>query len=266
MKKFETLRVEEQDGVMTVWLNRPEIRNAFNEAMISELLEVFESVNKRDDLRLVFLKGKGSVFCAGADLNWMRDVTNFNYKENFDESYRLSRCFHAIYTCQAPTISVVHGAAIGGANGFLAACDLAVCESETVFSMSEVKIGIIPACISPYVLKRVGEFRARELMITGRRIRGNEAEEMGLVNKSLAQKDLDIYLSETSELIRSSGPQAVRQCKKLIGDVVNTLSMDQALEYTAEMIATIRISEEGQEGMRAFLEKRKPSWVKKLPL
>lgn len=263
MSNYSTLLFESKENIATVWLNRPGIHNAFNEIMISELIECFGKINQMNNIRVVILRGKGKSFCAGADLNWMKDVTKYSYEENYNESYRLSQCFYSIYTCIKPTIAVVHGAAIGGANGLLTACDMAFCDSKTTFSLSEVKIGIIPACISPYVIKRVGEFGAKELMLTGRRINGKEAEAFRLVNKSLPAVDLEKHLKSLIDMLLSSGPEAMSHCKNLIFDVSNTLNLDQALEKTAEKIAEIRISEEGQEGMKAFLEKRQPSWVKK---
>jgi len=260
MKNYTTISVGQEDAVFTVWLNRPEIRNAFNEIMISELLDCFRQLNFMDSVRIVLLKGVGKVFCAGADLNWMGDVADYSYKENYEESFRLSQCFHAIYTCEKPTIAVVHGASIGGANGLMAACDLAFCDAKTVFSLSEVKIGIIPACISPYVIKRVGEFGARELMLTGQRINGDEAETFRLVNKSLKSTHLNMHVDTVIEMLKTSGPTAVKQCKKLIYDMSNEWDLKDALAKTADMIAQIRKSEEGQEGMRAFLEKRNPKW------
>ena len=260
MKNYTTITVDRDDEVFTVSLNRPKIRNAFNEIMISELLDCFKQLNFIDDIRVVILRGAGKVFCAGADLNWMGDVAEYSYKENYEESYRLSQCFHAIYTCNKPTIAVVHGASIGGANGLMAACDLAYCEAETVFSLSEVKIGIIPACISPYLIKRVGEYGARELMLTGQRIKGDEAERFRLVNRSVKAKNLEDHVGKVLDMLKTSGPQAVAQCKKLIYDVSNEWDLDEALSKTADMIAKIRASEEGQEGMKAFLEKRKPKW------
>lgn len=263
MSNYSTLLFESKENIATVWLNRPGIHNAFNEIMISELIECFGKINQMNNIRVVILRGKGKSFCAGADLNWMKDVTKYSYEENYNESYRLSQCFYSIYTCVKPTIAVVHGAAIGGANGLLTACDMAFCDSKTTFSLSEVKIGIIPACISPYVIKRVGEFGAKELMLTGRRINGKEAEAFRLVNKSLPAVDLETHLKSLIDMLLSSGPEAMSHCKNLIFDVSNTLNLDQALEKTAEKIAEIRISEEGQEGMKAFLEKRQPSWTKK---
>ncbi len=263
MEEYKTIACESKEQVITVWLNRPEVHNAFNETMISELIDCFKSINRKEEIRVVLLRGKGKSFCAGADLNWMRDVTNYEYEENLKESLQLSECFYTIYTCEKPTVAVVHGAAIGGANGLLAACDMVFCEENTTFSLSEVKIGVIPACISPYIVKRVGEYGARELMLTGRRIQGGEAEIMRLVNQSLSTTELEKKITSVVDLLLTSGPSAMAQCKKLIFDVSNRLSLQEALEYTARMIAEIRASEEGQEGMRAFLEKRVPGWVKK---
>lgn len=261
MKDFKTIEFEQKEDLGIVWLNRPEIHNAFNEVMISELIECFEAINKMKEVRITILRGRGKSFCAGADLNWMRGVANYSYEQNFSESLNLSKCFYTIYTCKKPTIAMVHGAAIGGANGLLASCDFAYADENTTFSLSEVKIGIIPACISPYVIKRVGEYGSKELMITGKRIKGPEAEHHRLVNKSLPPEELEPYVDSVIALLRTSGPMAMTQCKSLIYNISNKESIEQALESTARMIAEIRASEEGQEGMAAFLEKRKPKWV-----
>jgi len=261
MINYSTIKLETSNGIATILLNRPDIRNAFNEVMIAELTDAFQQAGEMDTIRVIILKGEGKSFCAGADLNWMRDVSAYSYEQNYAESLRLSECFFAIYSSPKPTIAVVHGAAIGGANGLLAACDMAICDNETVFSLSEVKIGIVPACISPYVIKRVGEYGARELMLTGRRISGSEAETYKLVNKSLPVEQIDAYVDQMVQMLLTSGPAAITHCKKLIDTVVNHINLDDALTYTARMIAEIRASDEGQEGMAAFLEKRKPKWV-----
>lgn len=261
MTIYSTIEFEQQNDLGIIWLNRPDIHNAFNEVMIQELIECFEAVNIMEDVRIVILRGKGKSFCAGADLNWMRGVANYSFEQNFKESLNLSKCFFTIYTCKKPTIAVVHGAAIGGANGLLASCDFAYANDNTTFSLSEVKIGVVPACISPYVTKRVGEYGSRELMLTGRRIKGKEAEHFRLVNKSLPAEELEAYLQAMIDLLRTSGPKAMSQCKNLIFNISNLETLEQALESTARMIAEIRASEEGQEGMAAFLEKRKPNWT-----
>jgi len=262
MKEYQTIDFELKDDIGIVWLNRPEIHNAFNEVMISELIDCFETINEMKDVRVAILRGHGKSFCAGADLNWMRGVANYSYEQNFKESLNLSKCFYTIYTCKKPTIAIVHGAAIGGANGLLASCDFAYADDNTTLSLSEVKIGIIPACISPYVMKRVGEYGSKELMISGKRIKGPEAEYHKLVNKSLPTEELEDYVISVIDLLRTSGPMAMTQSKNLIFNIANKETIEEALESTAKMIAEIRASEEGQEGMAAFLEKRKPNWVK----
>ncbi len=218
----------------------PEIHNAFNEVMISELIECFEGINEMKEIRVAVLRGRGKSFCAGADLNWMRGVANYSYEQNFKESLNLSKCFYTIYTCKKPTIAIVHGAAIGGANGLLASCDFAYADNNTTLSLSEVKIGIIPACISPYVMKRVGEYGSKELMISGKRIKGPEAEYHRLVNKSLPAEELDAYVNSVIDLLRTSGPVAMTQCKNLIFNIANKETIEEALESTAKMIAEIR--------------------------
>ena len=260
-QNYQTIEFELKQDVGIVWLNRPEIHNAFNEVMIAELLEIFGRINEMSEVRIVMLRGRGKSFCAGADLNWMRGVAGYSYEQNYKESLNLSKCFYAIYTCAKPTIAVVHGAAIGGANGLLAACDFAYADDTTVFSLSEVKIGIVPACISPYVTKRVGEYGSKELMLTGKRFNGPEAEKHRLVNKSLATEMMEEHLESVIKLLRTSGPKAMSHCKTLLFEITNKLSLDEAVDFTAKMIADIRASEEGQEGMAAFLNKRKPGWV-----
>ncbi len=261
MNNYKTIEIELVDEVCTIWLNRPEIHNAFNEQMIFDLTDAFNKINEDKDTRVVIIRGKGKSFCAGADLHWLGGVANYSREENYKESLNLSKCFYRIYTCKKPTIAVVHGAAIGGANGIIAACDLAYAETNTKFSLSEVKIGIVPACISPYVVKRVGEYVAKEMMLTGRRFLGQEAENNKLVNKSLGSDKLGPYVDSIVALLKTSGPHAITHCKNLIYNISNTLDLKDAMEYTAKMIADIRSSKEGREGMAAFLEKRKPSWV-----
>lgn len=262
MKNYQTILFEQQNDLGIIWLNRPEIHNAFNEVMIAELIDCIDYVNDMNDIRIVMLRGKGKSFCAGADLNWMRGVAQYSFEQNYKESLNLSKCFFKIYTCKKPTIAMVHGAAIGGANGLLASCDFAYADDNTTFSLSEVKIGVVPACISPYVTKRVGEYGSKELMLTGKRIKGKEAEYHKLVNKSLPAEELEAYVASVLDLLRTSGPKAMSQCKDLIFNISNLETLEEALESTAKMIAEIRASKEGQEGMAAFLEKRKPNWVK----
>jgi methylglutaconyl-CoA hydratase len=262
MNKYQTIEFEVSDRVGTLWLNRPDVHNAFNNVMLAELMECIAAVNDNEDVICLIIRGRGRSFCAGVDINWMRDVAKNSYEVNYKESLVLSDCFYSIYTCRKPTIAIIHGVSLGGANGILSACDFAYCVDDATFSLSEVKIGIIPACISPYVVKRVGEYGSRDLMLSGKRINGKEAESYKLVNKSLAPEKLDEYIHSVIALLKTSGPKAMSQCKDLIFNISNNLTLEEAMKFTAKMIADIRASDEGQEGMAAFLEKRKPKWVK----
>lgn len=262
MKSFETIEFEVNNSIGTVWLNRPDVHNALNKEMISEIIECFQLIDDEPEVRIIMLRGRGKSFCAGADLNYMKGIATFGFDENYQDSLNLAKCFHTIYTSKKPTIAVIQGAAIGGANGLLSACDFVYCADDTKFAFSEVKLGIAPATISLYVTKRIGEFGSRDLMITGRRFTGKEAEWYRLVNKSLPADELEAYVNTIIESLMTSGPDAMAACKKLIFDISNKLTFDEAIDYTARTIAELRASKEGQEGMASFLEKRKPNWVK----
>jgi len=261
MKEYKTIEIITKNNVATIWLNRPEIHNAFNEEMISELKYYFEDRVNDANTRLIILRGLGKSFCAGADIKWLKSVLDYDFEKNYEEGLQLSKCLNAIYNCPIPTMAVVHGASMGGANGLLVACDFAYATHDTTFSLSEVKIGIIPAAISPYVIKRVGEFNAKELTLTGKKFKGEEAEKYNLINSSLTESEIEEKIESVTSLIFSGGPNAVRKGKELINHVVNNIDLNDAVEYTAKMIAEIRQSDEGQEGMNAFLEKRKPNWI-----
>lgn len=262
MKSFKTIEISIKSAVTTVWLNRPALHNAMNDVMIAELTEAFNSFQSEAQLRVVVLRGRGKSFCAGADLNYMKGIAGFGFEENVKDGNRLADLFLAIYECPTPTIAVVHGAAFGGANGLLAACDIVIAEENTTFAFSEVKLGIAPATISPFVIKRIGEFGAKELMMTGKRFKGAEAEKWHLVNHSVAEKEVEERLAFIIKQLLSSAPEAVKETKKLISKVAEANDISKELiEYTANKIAGLRASEEGQEGMASFLEKRKAKWV-----
>ena len=224
------------------------------------MLNLFDQLTNDDELRVVVLTGEGKSFCAGADLNWMRSVVNQTYEQNLAESNRLAELFHKIYSFRRPVVGRINGAAIGGGTGFVAVCDIAIAARSAKFSFSEVKIGVVPACIGPYVIKKMGEGKARELFITGERMNGDRAYEVGLVNRVVADNELDSVVAEMVQSILSSGPEAVAMAKKLVSEVPS-MSPEQFKPFTAEMIAKLRLSDEGQEGMDAFLNKRKPNWV-----
>jgi len=257
---FTTVKYEKHNRIARVTFCRPEIHNAFNAVLISEMQQVFDEIKSDDTIRVVVLTGAGKSFCAGADLNWMRSVINQSYEQNLSESLALAELFYSMYTCPRPVIGRINGAAIGGGTGFVAVCDIAIAARSAVFSFSEVKIGVVPACIGPYVIKKIGEGRTRELFITGERMTADRAYAVGLVNTVVDDDRLDAEVEKLTRSVLSSGPQAVAMAKKLVSEVP-AMTPDEFKPYTAEMIARLRISEEGQEGMDAFLNKRKPRWV-----
>jgi methylglutaconyl-CoA hydratase len=260
-KSFQTITCSKENSVVRVDLNRPEIHNAFNEIMIQELIDAFKDIAEDKDTRIVVLTGNGKSFCAGADLNWMKKVVDFSYEENLKESLELAELFHLIYSLPKPTIARVNGAAIGGGAGLVAVCDIVIASEKAKFSLSEVKLGLVPACISPYEVRRIGERNCRELFLTGERIDAQKALEFGLVNQVVPHDELDKAVDELVKQLSNSGPNALAMCKTLLQNVP-LMSFEEVKKYTAEMIASLRISDEGQEGMNAFLQKRKPNWVK----
>ncbi len=257
---FETIKTEIIEKVASITMNRPEIRNAFDERMIAEIHGVVKDFNKNDDVRVITITGAGTAFSAGADISWMRRMGQAGFEENYEDSLKLARLFDAIALSPKPTIAVVNGATIGGGSGLVAACDMAIGVKSAFFSFSEVKIGLVPACIGPYVIRKVGPGRARELFISGRRIYAIEAERYGLLNFVVAEEDLLIEFDNISKRLKSSGPEAIKAAKALVTDVPKQDRLEY-IDYTARMIAELRTSAEGREGTSAFLEKRKPEWI-----
>jgi methylglutaconyl-CoA hydratase len=227
--------------------------------MIGELRRALRTLAGEPDVRVIVLSGRGSSFCAGADLAWMRDAARFSRGENEHEALELVNCLYDLYAVAKPTIARVQGSAIGGGIGFVSACDIAVASTEARFGLSEVKIGLVPAAISPYVLRRIGENRAREYFLTGERFDARRAEEIGLVNMTVEPAELDPKVDEIIASLLSSGPEAIAKAKKLLSRVPG-MDFTEAKRYTAEMIAGLRVSAEAQEGMAAFLEKRRAKW------
>jgi len=245
--------------VARVTFNRPEVHNAFNDQMIEELTHVFKDIQKRESVRVVVLTGEGESFSAGADINWMRKVKDYSFEENLKNSLKLADLFYFVYSLPKPTIARVNGIAIGGGTGLVAVCDIAIASSVAKFSFSEVKLGLVPACISPYVIRKCGEGRTREFFLTGERLSAEKALSAGLVNQVVPPEELDEAVEDLVSQLLSSGPQAIGVCKELLGNVPS-LSFEEAKEYTARVLSGLRISDEGQEGTKAFLEKRKPKW------
>ncbi len=259
-KAYETIRMQKEGSVAKVSFCRPEVHNAFNDTLIYEMTDLFKLIREDKDLRVIVLTGEGKSFCAGADLNWMRRVKDYSYEKNLEESLALADLFYLIYTMPLPVIGRINGAAIGGGTGFVSVCDIAVAAESAKFSFSEVKIGVVPACIGPYVIKKIGEGKAREFFISGERLTAADAYRIGLINRYYPDDKLDEELDRLIGTILSSGPNAVKMAKELISNVP-LMTPDKFKPYTAEMIAKLRKSDEGQEGMDAFLNKRKPNWV-----
>jgi methylglutaconyl-CoA hydratase len=256
---YKTLKYEIEDRIITVWLNRPEVHNAFNNTMLSELVDILETLDKEEDVRVVIFTGAGKSFSAGADLNWMRKMVDYTYEENLEDAELISKVFYKIYTLKKPVIAAINGAAIGGGMGFVGASDLVIASDRAIFSLSEVRIGLVPACISPYLIKRVGEGVLKELFISGMRFDADKAMDIKLINyKTEHEKLLDVA-REKAEQLCLCGPNAIAMCKQLFLEIPE-MELRAAYDHTAEMIARLRNSEEAQEGMKAFLEKRKPVW------
>jgi len=257
MASYKTLLLEETDGVLSVTLNRPDVHNAFNDELIAEAIDLFGGA-PREGTRAVVLRGSGTNFCAGADLNWMSRMVRYTRDENVRDSSLLAKMYALINEYPLPVIGRIQGAAIGGGVGLVAVCDVAFCAPDSKFGLSEVKLGILPAVISPYVIAKISETHARALFLTGERFGAERALAIGLVHR--VTDDLDAAVGETLKQIRTSGPEAVRECKKLIAYVAGH-PLAEAIPYTIDAIAGRRVSAEGQEGMGAFLGKRKAGWT-----
>jgi methylglutaconyl-CoA hydratase len=258
--KYETLEVRFRDQVAGVALNRPEVRNAFNEVMIEELIQVLDRVEQDEAIRVLVLTGNGRAFCAGADLNWMKRMKGFTYQENFEDALRLAELMEKLYSLPKPTIASVNGASIGGSNGLVAACDIAIASHRAEFSLSEVKIGLVPACIGPYLLRKMGEKACRELFLTGERISADQAAAVGLVNEVVTHVNLPRRVEEKVSNLLTSGPHALAVSKDLLS-TIREMPLWEAKIHTAHVIAELRVGAEAQEGMTEFLEKRRPDWM-----
>lgn len=257
---YQTIIIEKKKNVALVTLNRPGVHNAFNNELISDLSDVFDKLNSDDSVRVIVITGNGKTFCAGADLNWMKSVVNYSYEQNLDESLKLAELMFLIFTHTKPVIARINGSAIGGGVGLVSVCDILIAAETAKFGLSEVKLGLVPAAISPFVMERIGPTKSRELFITGERISANKALEYGLINNVVSLSDLDEAVNEKVNMILQNGPEAIKSVKKMIFDVTQ-MKFPELTEYTARLIANLRLSREAQEGMNAFLEKRKPNWI-----
>ena len=260
--EYQTLTVGIIDKVATVTLNRPDVRNAFNEHTINELSIAFHELGRNEMVRAIVLAANGPAFCAGADLNWMKKMAAYSHEENEADAMQLAQMLRTIYLCPKPVVAKVQGDCYAGGMGLVAACDIAVAVQEANFCLSEVKLGLIPATISPYVIKAMGGNAARRYFLTAERFTAQEAHRIGFVHEVVVADALDAKVAEVLKALVGNSPNAVREAKVLVRDIAHRPVDDVLLADTALRIAHIRASGEGREGVQAFLEKRKPDWLR----
>jgi methylglutaconyl-CoA hydratase len=258
---YQTIEVQFHKHVAAVWLNRPEVRNAFNETAIAEITQAFRTLGEDSNVRAVVLAARGPAFCAGADLNWMKRMSNYGLEENRADAAQLAEMLHVIHFCPKPVLARVQGDCYAGGMGLAAVCDVAVAVNSANFCLSEVKLGLIPATISPYVLKAMGERSARRYFLTAERFSAIEALRIGFVHAVAEADELDATIDRIVSALVSAGPCAVREAKSLVREVSGEPITDAMIVDTADRIAALRASDEGREGVKAFLEKRRAAWL-----
>jgi methylglutaconyl-CoA hydratase len=258
----DALLIERRGAVGVVTLNRPDVRNAFDDVLISDLTRVLKEIDEDKSIRALVLTGAGSAFCAGADLNWMKRMAGYGYEQNLADARALAAMLKTLDRLSKPTVARVHGPAFAGGTGLVAACDIAVGSTEAVFALTEVKIGLSPATISPYVIRAIGERAARRYFLTGERFDAEEAHRLGLLSLLVPSEGLDAAVDDVLRHLVQGGPEAARKIKELIRIVSRGGPVSDALiDDTAQRIAEIRVSLEGREGIGSFLEKRRPKWL-----
>lgn len=255
--------IKGKKGIVRIILNRPELHNAFNDEMIKGLIKAFEDIKNDKSLRLVTITGEGKSFCAGADLNWMKKMVGYSSEDNFKDSVELSKLFHAINDCHLPVLAKVNGAALGGGTGIIAACDFVLCAKSAPLGFTEVRLGLVPAVISPFVIAKIGESNARAWFLSGERFSSEQGASMGLIHAITPLDNLDTEFENIIARFLKAGPLAAREAKALIKNVLAS-DTGKVTELTCKTISRIRTSTEGQEGMKALLEKRSANWLEDL--
>lgn len=256
------LKIERAGAVARVTLNRPEMRNAFNEALIAELTDAFKTLGQDPTLRAIVLAAEGKAFCAGADLNWMKAMAGYSWDENHADASRLAEMLWSLYSCPVPVVARVQGDVYAGGVGLVACCDIVVAAEPAGFCLSEAKLGLLPATIGPYVVRALGEQASRRYFVSAERFGAAEAHRLGLVHELAADAaQLDAKVEALLAALLANGPAAVRACKRLVQDVAYAAITPALRDDTARRIADIRASEEGREGVSSFLNKGKPSWL-----
>ena len=259
---YETLEIQREAGVATIWMNRPDVHNAFNAQLIADLTSACIELDADDTVRAVVLAGRGKSFSAGADLNWMKAAGEASEAENFADAMKLAGMLRTLAEMNKPTIARVHGAALGGGMGLASACDICIAGDKAVFATSEVKFGIIPSAISPYVIRAIGERQAYRYFQTAERIGSVRAAELGLAHEAVVTEALDAKVKEVVEALLQGGPKSQAAAKDLIRAVANRPVSDAVVEDTARRIASLRVTPEAKEGLAAFLDKRPAAWIK----
>jgi methylglutaconyl-CoA hydratase len=255
-----TLDIRIEGRVARVYLNRPEVRNAFNDSVIAELTEAFARLGADPGLRAIVLGGHGKAFCAGADLNWMKSMAGYDWDQNRADAQRLAEMLWTVYSCPLPVVGRLQGDCYAGGMGLAATCDVLVAADGVHFCLSEARLGLLPATISPYVIRAMGEQQARRWFITAERFSAAQAQKMGLVHACVSAEALDETVDGIVEALVANGPAAVKSCKRLVQDVAGRELSPELRAETARRIADIRASDEGREGVQAFLQRREPAW------
>jgi methylglutaconyl-CoA hydratase len=260
-KAYAALQVDIRNAVALITLNRPDVHNAFDQTLIAELTEALRATDADETVRAVVLLGAGESFCAGADLNWMRRMASFSTAQNLADARALAAMLSTLNTLSIPSIARVHGAAFGGGVGLVACCDIAIATQDATFALSEARLGLIPAAISPYVIEAIGARAARRYFLTAERFTAAEAYRLGLVHDLVLPDELDPRINELLGFLVTAGPRAQEECKALIRAVAHRPIETGVIADTARRIARVRASPEGREGVAAFLAKRKAAWV-----
>ena len=258
---MNSLLIVVDQSVATLTLNRPEVRNAFNAELIANITQAFVELGQRSDIRCIVLAADGPAFCAGADLNWMRSMADYSHEQNMADAGQLAAMMRTIYECPKPTIARIQGDVYAGGMGLVAACDIAVAVDAAHFCLSEVKLGLVPSTISPYVIRAMGARAAHRYFLTAERFSAAEALRIGFVHEVVAADALDAMLAELAQALVNAGPEAVKLCKKLVQDVAGQDITPVLINLTIASIADVRVSPEGREGLQSFLQKRKPNWL-----
>ena len=258
---MDTLKITRSGAVATVTLNRPEVRNAFNDTVIAELTQAFQALGQDPQVRAIVLAAEGAAFCAGADLNWMRRMADYSRAENLADAASLAEMLRVIATCPKPTVARVQGDVYAGGMGLVAACDMAVSVDSAHYCLSEVRLGLAPATISPYVIRAMGARAAQRYFLTAERFDATEALRIGFVHAVTELAQLDAQVAVLVEALVSASPDAVQVCKRLVQEVAGRDIDAELIAATVEVIAEIRASDQGKEGVQSFLQKRKPNWL-----